>query len=254
MAEYTAFCLLLQAIKTRFHTYRVRIPCVPACAAESLSIQLSLLCFFWVRTMAKWLSLHPQNPQARLLAEVAAGLLGGQIMAYPTQTHYALGCLLHQRQAIDRLYKLRSLSVEHPFALVCRDIAQIASFATVDNQMFRLIKAHIGEPITYVLPITKRVSRRLDWPRKRHEMGFQLMQTPLVRGLLSRLPEPLVTTTLPPIDDQTLNEGYLIDEALGGQLDMLLDIGEVSAGETTVVDLTSDVPQVLRAGVGIWRG
>jgi tRNA threonylcarbamoyl adenosine modification protein (Sua5/YciO/YrdC/YwlC family) len=201
--------------------------------------------------MAKWLTLHPDNPQPRVVAQVAAGLESGQVIAYPTGHNYALGCLYGESKAMERLYRLRDLNLDHPMTLLCRDISHIAEYAQLENWAFKQIKSHAQQSFTYVLPITKRVARQMEWAKKRQEQGFQLPTTPLTHALLDQLPGPLVTTSLY-VNGHSLSEAYLIDDEIGNQIDLLLDTGEMGSALTTVVDFCSGESVVLRQGQEGW--
>lgn len=202
--------------------------------------------------MAKWLTLHPKNPQERLIKQVTEGLEVGQIMAYPSGHGYALACLYGQAQALERLYRLRELKSDHPMTLVCRDIAHIAEYAQLDTWAFKQIKFHGNKPFTYILPISKRTVRHMVWIKKRQEQGFQLPTTPLIHALVRGLSLPLVTTSLI-FDDEALVEPYDIHEAIGREIDWLLDTGESITVLTTVVDFCSGESRVIRQGGEIWE-
>jgi tRNA threonylcarbamoyl adenosine modification protein (Sua5/YciO/YrdC/YwlC family) len=201
--------------------------------------------------MAKWITLHPDNPQPRLVAQVVAGLEAGQVIAYPTGHSYALACLYGDSKAMERLYRLRELTLDHPMTLLCRDISHVAEYAQLENWAFKQIKSHAHRPFTYVLPITKRVARQMVWVKKRYEQGFQLPTTPLTHAVMDQLSAPLVTTSLY-VNDHPLSEAYLIDDEIGNQIELLLDTGEAGTALTTVVDFTSGESQVIRQGAEAW--
>lgn len=201
--------------------------------------------------MAKWLTLHPNNPQPRVVAQVVSALEAGQVIAYPTGHNYALGCLYGNAKSIERLYRLRELASDHPMTLLCRDISHVSEYAQMDNRAFKAIKAHMHKAFTYVLPISRRVARQMIWLKKRYEQGFQLPTTPLTHAIMGQLSAPLVTTSLL-WHDEVLNEAYRIDEELGGQIDVLLDTGECETRVTTVVDFCSGEAEVVREGSEQW--
>jgi tRNA threonylcarbamoyl adenosine modification protein (Sua5/YciO/YrdC/YwlC family) len=202
--------------------------------------------------VAKWLTLHPDNPQPRAVAEVVAGLEAGKVIAYPTGHNYALACLHGKSKSMERLYQLRELKADHPMALLCRDIAHVAEYAQIDNSVFRQMKGRAAKAFTYVLPISKRVGRQMLWLRKRHEQGFQLPTTPLTHAIMDQVSSPLVTTSLCVNGSEYLGEAYQIDEEIGGQIDFLLDTGEAGVDASTVVDFCTGAAQVIRQGVEVW--
>lgn len=202
--------------------------------------------------MAKWLSLHPDNPQPRVVAEVVAGLEAGKVIAYPTAHSYALACLYGNTKSMDRLFQLRELKADHPMALLCRDISHVAEYGQLDNWAFKQIKNSTAKSFTYVLPISKRTARQMLWVRKRYEQGFQLPTTPLTHAIMDELSAPLVTTSLCVQGSEPLGEAYLIDDAMGNRIDLLLDTGESGTDVSTVVDFCSGEAVVLRQGVEEW--
>lgn len=198
--------------------------------------------------MAKWLVLHPDNPQPRLVAETVARLEQGAVMAYPTGHNYALACLYGEKKALDRLYRLRDLSAEHPMTLMCRDLSQITDYATLDNTTFKQIKPTLGRCFTYVLPINKRIARQIPWQSKNNEQGFQVAATPLLRHILAQLSAPLVTCSCVHASE-AVAEAYLVDECIGNQIDLLLDTGEGGVEQSTVVKFDQGVVQIIRQGI-----
>ena len=200
--------------------------------------------------MARYLDLHPVNPQPRLLAQVVEALRDDALIAYPTDSGYALGCQLGNRAGRDRILRIRQLDERHHFTLMCKDFAQLGQFVHVDNSAFRAIKAATPGPYTFILPATGEVPRRLMHPKKR-TVGVRITDHPVVCALLDQLGEPLLTSTLVlPGEDEARTMGWEIKEDLDHEVDVVVEAGETSAEPTTVVDWSSGYPEVLRVGAG----
>lgn len=200
--------------------------------------------------MSQFFQIHPDNPQTRLVRQAADIVRGGGVIAYPTDSAYALGCLIGQKTAVDRIRQIRRLDDRHNFTLVCRDLGEIATYARVDNTVYRLIKAHTPGPYTFILRATSEVPRRLMHP-KRRTVGLRVPDNAVAQALLSELQEPLMSVTLIlPGDDLPLIDPYDIRQELERQVDLVIDGGYCGMEATTVVDLADDVPMVLRAGKG----
>ena len=200
--------------------------------------------------MARYLDIHPQNPQQRLLDQVVAQLRDDALIAYPTDSGYALGCALGNRDGRDRILRIRELDEKHHFTLMCRDFAQLGTFVQVNNTAFRGIKAATPGPYTFILPATSEVPRRLMHPKKR-TVGVRIPTSPFVHALLDTLGEPLLTSTLIlPGEDEPRSQGWEIKEELDHVVDVVIEAGEVSAQPTTVIDWSGDVPEVVRIGAG----
>jgi tRNA threonylcarbamoyl adenosine modification protein (Sua5/YciO/YrdC/YwlC family) len=196
------------------------------------------------------LRVHPQNPQRRLIFRAVEELQAGGVIVYPTDSAYALGCRLGDREALERIRRLRRLPETHHFTLACRDLREIATYARVSNPAFRLLRAHTPGPYTFILPGTKQVPRRLMHPKQR-TIGLRVPENPIARALLEQLDEPLMTTTLIlPEQALPLSDPDEIARRLAGTVDVLLDGGPGGLEPTTMVDLTDDVPVMLRRGVG----
>jgi tRNA threonylcarbamoyl adenosine modification protein (Sua5/YciO/YrdC/YwlC family) len=200
--------------------------------------------------MSQYLEMHPQNPQRRLIRRAADIVRAGGLIAYPTDSCYALGCHIGDAAALERLRRLRGADRDHHFTLVCRDLREIGRYARVDTWQFRLLKAATPGPFTFLLPATRETPRRLQHP-KRRTIGIRVPQHPVPQLLLEELGEPLMSSTLLlPGDELPLTDGAQIRARLEHQLDAILDGGHCGITPTTVVDLASSPPLVRRAGLG----
>lgn len=200
--------------------------------------------------MAEHLEIHPVDPQPRLIARVADGLRAGGVIAYPTDSSYALGCVIGDKAAIDRIRWLRGFGREHYFSLLCRDLSEIATYARVENSNFRLIKRLTPGPYTFVLPATREVPRWLSHP-KRKTIGIRVPTHNTARAIAEALDAPVMTVTaVVPGDELPLSDPADVRERIGNDLDMVIDSGACAVEPTTVVDLTGTVPRVLRQGRG----
>lgn len=200
--------------------------------------------------MAQFFSIHPQNPQTRLLRQAVAILHDGGIIVYPTDSCYALGCQIGNKDAMERIRAIRQVDEQHHFTLVCRDLAEISNYAKVDNIQYRLLKACTPGSYTFILKASREVPRRLQHP-KRHTIGLRIPDHPVTHGLLSELDEPLLSSTLIlPGDELPLNDAGDIRERLEHQVDLVIDAGPCGVDMTTVIDLTGEVPELIRAGKG----
>lgn len=188
-------------------------------------------------------AIHPQNPQERLLNQAASRLQAGDIMVYPTDTGYALGCLLGNKQGMERIRNIRELDNSHDFSLICADLSHLSDYALVDNQAFRLIKKHIPGPYTFILPATKAVPKAF-MQEKKATVGIRVPDSLLLKTLLELTGQPLVSVTLP------LTEPYEIKETLGKQLDFFIDTGTGGHVPSSIIDLTGSTPSVIREGLG----
>jgi tRNA threonylcarbamoyl adenosine modification protein (Sua5/YciO/YrdC/YwlC family) len=200
--------------------------------------------------MAQYFELHPDNPQPRLLKQAAALLTQGGVLAVPTDSSYALVCHLDDKTAADRLRSLRGVDDKHHLTLLCRDLSELSNYAKVDNQQFRLLKAATPGPFTFILEATKEVPRRLSHP-SRKTIGLRVPEHRVLLELLAQHGAPLLATTLIPAGEtEPLNDAQDIRERYEHQLAVVLDAGACSLEPTTVVDLSSDAPTVLRQGGG----
>lgn len=198
----------------------------------------------------QYLSIHPDNPQPRLLARAAEIVRAGGLVVIPTDSCYALGCHLGDKAALDRIRELRRIDERHHLTLMCRDLSEIAQYARVDNVQYRLLKATTPGSYTFILEGTKELPRRLLHP-KRKTIGLRVPAHPVALALLEELNEPLLTTTLLlPGEEEPPTEGWEIQDRLDGAVELILDGGHCGAEPTTVVDLTGSVPELVRAGRG----
>lgn len=200
--------------------------------------------------MARILSLHPQNPQPRLLEQAVEALLGGGVIAFPTDSGYALGCALGDKAALERMRAIRGLGDKHYFTLMCRDLSDIATYARVGNAEYRLLKKYTPGPYTFILQATHEVPRRLQHP-KRKTIGLRVPEHPLTQALLASLGEPILCTSLIlPDEQEPLCDPHDIEERIGNRIELILDVGFCADHPTTVIDLSSGTPLLLRRGRG----
>jgi tRNA threonylcarbamoyl adenosine modification protein (Sua5/YciO/YrdC/YwlC family) len=200
--------------------------------------------------LSQFFSIHAENPQARLINQAVEILNKGGVIAYPTDSSYALGCIIGNKEAQSRIRSIRGVDETHHFTLVCRNLAELATYAQVDNVQFRLLKANTPGKYTFVLKATREVPRRLQHP-KRSTLGLRVPEHAVTQALLTELNQPLLSMTLSLKDDsEPLNEAWSIRERLEHQLDLVIDAGSCSAIPTTVIDLTTDNPQLIRHGSG----
>ena len=200
--------------------------------------------------MGEIVSIHPQNPQQRLLQSVVDVIHRGGVVAYPTDSIYALGCHIGDKQAMDRIRTIRCLDKHHNFTLICRDLSELATYARVDNVAFRALKASTPGPFTFVLKASSEVPRRLMHP-KRKTIGIRVPDNPIVKAMLDSLQEPMMSVTLMmPEDEYPMTDAYEINQHLGSRVDVVIDGGFCGMEPTTVVDMTADTPTILRQGAG----
>jgi len=200
--------------------------------------------------MSQYFQVHPDNPQARLLQQAAEIVRHGGVIAYPTDSCYALGCQPGEKEALERIRRLRRLDDQHNLTLVCRDLSEIATYAKIDNTAYRLLKTLTPGPYTFLLKATGEVPRRLQHP-KRRTVGIRVPDHRITRALLEAVDGPLMSTTLRlPGAVLPLNDPATIHEQLGHALDLVIDGGPCGVESTTVVDMTCDPPHVVRAGLG----
>ena len=200
--------------------------------------------------MAQLFSVHPQNPQPRLIRQTAEIVREGGVIVYPTDSCYALGCHIGDKAAMERIRRIRDVDERHHLSLVCRDLAEIAQYARVDNSRFRMLKATTPGSYTFILHATREVPKRLMHPSRR-TIGLRFPDHPTAQALLAELREPLLSSTLIlPGDDVPLNDAEEMRERLEHSIDVILDAGSCGIVPTTVVDLTGDVPVITRAGKG----
>lgn len=200
--------------------------------------------------MAQYFSIHPQNPQPRLIRRAAEIIRSGGIVVYPTDSCYALGCHIGDKAAMERLRAIRGVDARHHFALVCRDLSELATYARVDNRQFRLLRASTPGSYVFILEATRELPKRLQHP-KRRTIGLRIPDHPVVAALLTELGEPILSSTLLlPGDELPHTDAGEIRERLEHQVDLILDGGSCGIEPTTVVDLTGAEPVVTRKGKG----
>ena len=200
--------------------------------------------------MARYFDVHPHDPQPRSIAQVVAMLREDALVAYPTDSCYALGSRLDNPEGAERIRRIRRLDDKHHFTLVCADFAQLGQLVQLDNAEFRAVKAATPGPYTFILPATREVPKRLAHPKKR-TVGVRIPDHPVAQAILRELGEPLLSTTLlMPGAEWPMVEGWQIKEELDLVLDAVVDAGDCGTEPTTVVDYTSGGPEVVREGAG----
>ena len=200
--------------------------------------------------MAERLELHPTTPQQRFLRTAAACLRDGGVIAYPTDSCYALGCALGAKQAMERIQALRQTRKGHFFTVVCRDLSEIARFAVVENWQYRLLRTFTPGPYAFVLRATREVPRRL-LDERRKTIGIRVPDHAIVHALLAEYDEPILSTTLQlPGEDVPMTDGREILERVGHAVDLVLDAGNCGLQPSTIVDISGEAPKLLRAGKG----
>ncbi|WP_185932450.1 L-threonylcarbamoyladenylate synthase [Streptomyces sp. WAC 01325] len=200
--------------------------------------------------MAKYFDVHPDNPQPRTIAQVADSVRSGALIAYPTDSCYALGCRLGSRDGIDRIRTIRQLDDRHHFTLVCQDFAQLGQFVRIDNDVFRAIKASTPGSYTFILPATREVPRMLQHPKKK-TVGVRIPDHVVTQALLSELGEPLLSSTLLlPDEEEPMTQGWEIKDRLDHVLDAVVDSGECGTEPTTVIDFSGGEAEIVRVGAG----
>ena len=204
--------------------------------------------------MARYFDIHPANPQRRAIAQVADIVRGGGVIAYPTDSCYALGCQLGNKDGITRIRSIRGLDDRHHLTLVCQNFAQLGQFVQVDNAVFRAVKAATPGSYTFILPATKEVPRRLQHPGKK-TVGVRIPRHAVAQAVLAELGEPLVSSTLLlPGQDEPMSQGWEIADEVGHALDAVIDSGDCGTEPTTVIDFSSEPPEIVRRGAGDTSG
>ncbi|AKJ42057.1 Putative translation factor (SUA5) [Pragia fontium] len=200
--------------------------------------------------MSQFFYIHQDNPQSRLISQSVDFLRKGGVIVYPTDSGYALGCMLEDKHAMERICRIRQLDSHHNFTLMCRDLSELSTYAHVDNAAFRLIKNNTPGNYTFILKATKEVPRRL-MNEKRKTIGLRVPSNPIALALLAELNEPLMSTTLMlPGNDFAESDPEEIRDTLSKQVDLIINGGYLGQQPTTVVDLTEDAPVVVREGAG----
>jgi tRNA threonylcarbamoyl adenosine modification protein (Sua5/YciO/YrdC/YwlC family) len=203
--------------------------------------------------VSQYFRIHETHPQVRLLRQAADILRDDGVIAYPTDSAYALACRLRNKEGVERLRVIRRLSARHNFTLVCRELAGVAVYARVNNRNFRLIKTYIPGPYTFILPATRETPRGLLHP-KRRTIGIRIPDHPVAIGLVEQMGEPIISTTLVLPDQQDpMNDPRAVEDVLGNQIELVIDSGFCGLEPTTVIDLTGDAPVLIRRGKGEWE-
>lgn len=198
----------------------------------------------------QFIAVHPDNPQPRMMGQIVDILKADGVIAYPTESGYALGCLMENKKGADRIRMIRRLDEKHDFTLMCRDLSNLSEFAKVGNVQFRYLKSHLPGPYTFILPASREVPRRLQTP-KRKTIGLRVTPNTVANSLLSYFECPLISVSLIlPGEDHPMTDAWTIYEELGHALDAVLDGGFSGFEPTTVIDFTDDVPALLRQGQG----
>lgn len=200
--------------------------------------------------MSQFFAIHPETPQLRLIRQAVQIIRNGGVIAYPTDSGYALGCHLGDKAAVDRIRSIRQIDDSHHLTLICRDLSELATYAKVENSAFRLLKNNTPGPYTFILNASREVPRRLMHPKKR-EIGLRIPEHPITQALLEELGEPLLSTSLiMPGEEEPRVEAWDIRETLEHSLDLVIDGGYCGFIPTTVISMLDEVPTVLRAGAG----
>ncbi len=200
--------------------------------------------------MARIVEIHPSDPQARRIAEVVATIRRGGLVAYPTDSCYAFGCHIGDKQAMDRIRRIRKTDRNHNFTLVCSDLSEISLYARFDNWAYRLMKSLTPGPYTFILQASREVPKRLQNPRRR-TIGLRVPDHPIVHAMLNALGEPIMSSTLTlPGDDLPLTDAVEIEERIANQIELIVDGGPTGIEPTSVVDLSDGTVQILRVGRG----
>ena len=196
------------------------------------------------------LHIHPENPQTRLITQAVERIRAGDVVVYPTDAAYAIGCQIGNKSAMERIAQIRGLGPKHQYAIMCCDLSDIATYAKVDNAMYRLLKNNTPAITTFILPATSEVPKRLMHPKKK-TIGLRIPSNPIAQALLKELGEPLLTSTLIlPDQKDPLDDPYDIENQLGKRIDVFIDSGFGTLSTTSIVDLSGENPEIIRRGVG----
>lgn len=202
--------------------------------------------------MAQFFSIHPENPQLRLIHRAVEIIQKGGVIVYPTDCSYAIACHLGDKQALDKVRRIRQLDDKHNFTLVCKDLAQVSTFTKIGNDAFRLIKTLTPGPYTFILDATREVPRRLQHPKKK-TVGIRIPNHPVARLLVESLDEPLFSTTLmlPGEEPDALIDPYEIRHRLEHELDLIIDAGIIELEQTTIIEFSAHGAEIVRQGKGV---
>ncbi|SJM95305.1 conserved hypothetical protein [Crenothrix polyspora] len=201
--------------------------------------------------MAQFFQIHPENPQLRLIQRAVEILRNGGVIVYPTESSYALACQVDDKNALDKIRRIRQLTDKHNFTLLCKDLAQISMFVKLSNDAHRLIKALTPGPFTFILDATREVPRRLQHPNKK-TIGVRIPSHPIAQSLVAELGEPLFTSTLVmPGDTDAMSDPYDIRERLEYEVDLIIDAGIIAFESSTMIEFTKTGPEIIRQGIGL---
>jgi tRNA threonylcarbamoyl adenosine modification protein (Sua5/YciO/YrdC/YwlC family) len=201
--------------------------------------------------MAQLLEIHPESPQLRLIQRAVEVLRKGGVIVYPTDSSYAIACHIGDKQALDKIRRIRQLDDKHNFTLVCKDLAQVSTFTKISNNAYRLIKALTPGPFTFILDATREVPRRLQHPKKK-TVGIRVPDHPVAQLLVQELGEPLFSSTLMlPGEDEALTDPYEIKDKLDHELDLVIDSGIIPFEQTTIIEFSNGAGEIIRQGKGL---
>ena len=200
--------------------------------------------------MSQFLQIHPESPQPRLIAQAVEVIRKGGVVAYPTDSGYALGCHLGDKKSVNKIRRIRGLSEKHNFTLICRDLSELGTYAQVDNSAYRLLRSHTPGPYTFILRATSEVPKRL-MQAKRRTIGLRVPDNAITQALLADLDEPLMSVTLMlPGETLPLTDPYDIKQTLAHELDLIIDGGYCGMEPTSIIDLVEGTPEIIRRGQG----
>jgi tRNA threonylcarbamoyl adenosine modification protein (Sua5/YciO/YrdC/YwlC family) len=201
--------------------------------------------------MAQFIEIHPQSPQLRLIQRAVEVIRNGGVIVYPTDSSYAIACHIGDKQALDKIRRIRQLDDKHNFTLVCKDLAQVSTFTKISNNAYRLIKALTPGAFTFILDATREVPRRLQHPKKK-TVGIRVPDHPVAQLLVQELGEPLFSSTLIlPGEDEALTDPYEIKDKLDHELDLVIDSGIIPFEQTTIIEFSNGVGEIIRQGKGL---
>ncbi len=201
--------------------------------------------------MAQFFEIHPESPQLRLIDRAVEILRKGGVIVYPTDSSYAIACHIGDKQALDKVRRIRQLDDKHNFTLVCKDLAQVSTFTKISNDAYRLIKALSPGPFTFILEATREVPRRLQHPKKK-TVGIRIPDHPVAQLLVQELGEPLFSATLMlPGEDRAMTDPYEIRNKLEHELDLIIDAGIIESEQTTMIEFSSNGVEIIRQGKGL---
>ena len=200
--------------------------------------------------MSQFIQIHPETPQPRLIAQAVQVIRSGGVVVYPTDSGYALGCHLGDKQSVNKIRRIRGLSEKHNFTLICRDLSELGTYAQVDNSAYRLLRSHTPGPYTFILKATSEVPKRL-MQAKRRTIGLRVPDNAITQALLAHLDEPLMSVTMMlPGETLPLTDPYDIKQTLEHELDLIIDGGYCGMEPTSIIDLVEGTPEIIRRGQG----